>query len=239
MTTAKFSVNNIDIIYDHKDFIVINKPYGLACQGGKKVSQSIDEIFLKKNGADFDYKLVHRLDMHTSGALILAKYKNAAQKLCKLFETQKIHKNYIAVVKGNLYPESGIIDLPLIQTSKSGREMICISNKEKNTNKSYKNAITQYNTIDFLYKHLSLINIYPITGRKHQIRAHLNAVGNPIIGDGKYGGKAAFIENATNKLHLHCVKLDFEFKGRKISVKARISNHIKDTIQNYDLNFKY
>ena len=239
MPTTKFSVNNIDVIYNHKDFIIINKPYGLACQGGKKVSQSIDEIFLKKNGADFDYKLVHRLDMHTSGALILAKYKNAAQKLCKLFETQNIHKNYIAIVKGNLNPKNGTINLPLIKTSKSGREMMCISAKQKNGAKSYKNAITEYNTIDFLYKYLSLINIYPITGRKHQIRAHLDAVGNPIIGDGKYGGKSTFIENASNKLHLHCLKLDFQFKGKRISINAKVSQHIKETIQSYDLNFKY
>jgi 23S rRNA pseudouridine955/2504/2580 synthase len=236
MSKTEYSIKNIELIMDHKDFIVINKPYGLACQGGNKVSQSIDEIFLKKNGADFDYKLVHRLDMHTSGALILAKYKNAAQKLCKLFEDHKIIKNYLAIVLGNPYPENGIIDAALIKTSKLGKEMICISSSQKRDFKNYKQALTKYKTTDLLYKHLAVVNITPITGRKHQIRAHFNYIGNPIIGDGKYGGKRAFLDKASNKLHLHCHKLEFNFKGKLISVKASLPNHMKETARNYDLN---
>ena len=96
MTNNKINFKDIPIIFEHNDFIAINKPYGIASQGGTNISSSIDSIFSKKNGSDFDYKLVHRLDKHTTGILILAKYKNAAHKLGKLFFEHKINKTYIS-----------------------------------------------------------------------------------------------------------------------------------------------
>ena len=227
---------DIPIILDHNDFIVINKPYGLASQGGTKVKRSVDKIFTVENGFSFDCNLVHRLDQHTSGALILAKYRNAATKLSKLFQEQLINKSYLALVKGQPRPESGSITYPLVKTSRLGKEMMCITHNPEDSFGDIKKAETLYEIIDHVHNHISLLRVTPITGRKHQIRVHLAAIDLPVIGDGKYGGKDAFVTDIPNQLHLHCHNLNFQFKGKHINITADLPKTFKETLKSYSLH---
>jgi|SaaInlStandDraft_6_1057023.scaffolds.fasta_scaffold20348_4 23S rRNA pseudouridine955/2504/2580 synthase len=238
MSKTKNYFQDIPIIFDHNDFIVINKPYGLASQGGTKVRISVDEIFTTHNGFSFDCKLVHRLDQHTSGALILAKYRNAATKLSKLFESRLVNKNYLALVRGQPRPASGSINYPLVKTSRLGKEMMCITHNKDDSFGDIKKAETLYEVIDHVHNHISLLNVIPITGRKHQIRVHLAAKDIPVIGDGKYGGKDAFIDDIPNQLHLHCHKLNFQFKGKEINIIADLPKTFKETLKSYSLHLK-
>lgn len=250
-------INNI--IYQDKHILVINKPINLPVQGGNKVKYSIDKLITTRfnletlekkhlrgreatlrqtksgvwgnRSSDFDpgifYRLTHRIDKDTSGALILAKSEKAAQKITKMFQDKKVYKTYLALVVGVPENKVGIINKPIVKTKMpGGKEVMQVGKKDKNT----KQATTKYKIIDQLGDKLCLLEIEPITGRKHQIRIHLASIGIPILGDGKYGGKKAFIGNLSNKIHLHSYKIFIEnYFGKPLSIKAPLSTHLNDT----------
>jgi 23S rRNA pseudouridine955/2504/2580 synthase len=190
------------VIFKDKDIIVINKPAGLPTQGGVGITVSVDSLldYLK-----FDYesrpKLVHRLDKDTSGALVIARTTNIASSLTKDFKTKNIEKTYLALVVGIPEIDEGKIDLSISkQDTGAGKEkMIADDNGQK--------AITYYEVIEKIGKQISVVKLYPHTGRTHQLRVHMSHIGNPILGDGKYGAKAAFIEGLSKKMHLHSYQI--------------------------------
>lgn len=225
------------IVYQDTKIAIINKPIGVAVQGGTKVKISIDEIYKTVNGFKFNAHLVHRLDKDTSGLLILAKNQKSAKKICKMLESRiGISKKYLAIVVGQIKPNEGKINIPLVKLAKKGREITAASNRY---NKKAKPAETLYTTLDKTGDIASLLELTAITGRKHQLRVHLNAMEAPILGDGKYGGRAAFIESCNNKLHLHASEIiitGYFEKWKDLKMKAPTPPHFKESLDNLELS---
>ncbi|MDB2414274.1 RluA family pseudouridine synthase [Rickettsiales bacterium] len=211
------------VIFEDSDILVINKPSGLSVQGGTGVGKSVDTFLSNLSKDGIQLRLVHRLDKDTSGVLIIAKNAKTATWLTEYFRTKKIKKYYLAVTKGIPKPLRGAINQPIKKDDQGAREkMICAVDGKK--------SLTNYITID-KSKDVALLQLEPETGRKHQIRVHLLSIGCPILGDGKYGGRDAFIDNLSNKLHLHAQKIEFKNPhGKKLSFTAGLPYHIKETI---------
>ncbi len=213
----------------HKDdhIIAINKPAGLAVQGGTGTSKHIDAML---NGLRFEMKerpkLIHRLDKDTSGVLLLARTANAASKLSKAFKSKDVQKIYWAIVVGQPDIKFGKIDIALEKlSSKFGDKVVA--------DKNGKRAITYYRTIDGAGGKATWLAMMPETGRTHQLRVHCNELGTPILGDGKYGGQEAFLEGAegvANQLHLHAKAIKFPHPaGGYFQVVSDLSPHMKAT----------
>lgn len=206
-----------NIIFMDKNIIAINKPQGIATQGGSGVTISIDDM-LKFLSFDIDSKpmLAHRLDKDTSGLLLLARTKKSAAILGKGFKEGLLKKKYLAVVAGVVEPQKGRISYPLAPRRSAGG-----SEKMEVDNHNGKIAVTVYKTLKVLDGgKASLLQVEPQTGRKHQIRAHLSHIGNPIIGDGKYGGSNSFIEGYGKNLHLHSWKISHTEKFFQDEIEA-------------------
>ncbi len=186
------SVKNVDILFEDDDCLILNKPAGLAVQGGQGVEVSLDDLLAR----EFSPRplLVHRLDRDTSGIILVAKHKEAASYFSKIIESRDILKIYNAVCDGIPEPPGGIISLDI----------------------SVKGTIKKSET---LYKTLGIKDPFAFlelelgTGRMHQIRKHLSSIGHPILGDDKYGNfavnKAFRKAGGSKKLFLHAKTLGF------------------------------
>ncbi len=214
------------VLYTDADIVVINKPYGLAVQGGTKISKSIDDML---DALMFDAKerpkLVHRLDRDTSGCLVLARNAKVAAQLARGFSGKSIEKTYWALVNGCPLQLAGTIDLRLRKAARAdAREQVMVDEEEGDR------AITEYRVIDQLARKFALMELKPLTGRTHQLRVHMAAIGCPIVGDHKYGGsmedaKALGVENI---LHLHARRIVIPIeKRRAIDVTAPLPEHMK------------
>ncbi len=217
------------VIHKDDDLIVLNKPSGLAVQGGSNTKRHIDGML---DALKFEYnekpKLVHRLDKDTSGVLIIARTRVAAQKLTKQFQSKTTEKYYWAVVKSAPKLREGKITLPLLKQGKKGHEKIIAAPD----NEDAKSAITLFSTVATVPALASFMVLRPITGRTHQLRVHMAELGNVIIGDGKYGGTDAHIGGEiSRKLHLHArhIKIPHPSNGDIFEITATISGHIKNT----------
>ncbi|HCR86050.1 MAG TPA: hypothetical protein DIV86_05165 [Alphaproteobacteria bacterium] len=190
------------IIYEDENIIAIDKEQGIATQGGNKVKVSIDGILQKiAKHSGKQYFIVHRLDKDTSGVLLIAKNRQTAQKLGVKFKNRKIEKTYLAIVVGKVLPMEGSIDVKIGKVVNGDIEKMVIDEADG------KKAITDYKVLEHFGKTASLVEIYPQTGRKHQIRVHFAAIEHPILGDGKYGGTKAFIEGLGKTMHLHSYRV--------------------------------
>ncbi len=232
-STYKMSAKDIEeiracVIYKDKDVIIINKPYNLAVQGGSGITKHVDGML---EALRFDEpevpKLVHRLDRHTSGVLVLARNTKAAAKLAEAFKLHTTQKIYWAVVLGEVKEQSGTINAPLAKLGGAGAEKMVIDDYDG------KNAITEFRVIDNLGKKLTWLELKPLTGRTHQLRVHCQCIGNPILGDGKYGAKEEFMGDnvKSRKLHLHARKIIIPHptQNKMIEVEAELPAHIKET----------
>ena len=202
-----------DIIEDNENFIVLNKKSGIAVQGGIRSRKNLIDIYsnsdLFLNTKPFS---VHRLDKDTSGVLIIAKNRSTAQLLTSLFRIRKIHKIYLAVCIGYLNNKKGqLID-----------ELVKIDNGKKKIEK----AVTQFRVIKE-NNNLSLLELNPVTGRKHQLRKQLSFIGNPILGESKYNLKRY---SNGNKLFLHSFKIKFMIKDKKYNFEAKLPKYFSDLI---------
>ncbi len=215
------------VIYKDDDIIAINKPSGIAVQGGTNTLKHIDYLtrYLHRDNQDKP-RLVHRIDKDTSGVLILARNRQTATELTSLFKHKKIRKVYWAVVVGEPEMDKGTIQVPLLKKNISGQEKM-IPDEEG------KNAITEFEVLQRMGGVLTLIALYPLTGRTHQLRAHMEYMDTPILGDGKYGGKKSFISNEahTKKMHLHARLIDMG----KINIVADISGHMLETFKMFNV----
>ncbi len=234
------------IIYEDQYFIAINKLPGIAVQGGTKVGMSIDGLLQgmggqgagsKEQGAKENqnapcslppapsFRLTHRLDKDTGGVLLIAKSRAAAETATKAFKSREFEKVYWAVVMGCPAVREGTINLPLSTADESGNEEKTVVDKENG-----KYALTNYRVRETAGRKFSWLEVYPETGRKHQIRAHLAAIGYPIVGDYKYGGDVAFVEGFADDLHLHARSLAHpDLLGEAGRIEAPLSGHMKAT----------
>ena len=214
------------VIFKDKDVIGINKPAGLAVQGGSKTERHLDGMldFLQYEAEDRP-RLVHRLDKDTSGVMLLARNRQTATQLGDAFKTKDTRKVYWAVVCGIPDIEAGTINMPLSKGGGQGRERVFVDEEEG------KDAITEYKVLERAGRRLALVALWPRTGRTHQLRAHMAAIGNPILGDGKYGGKDAlvFAEGQTiRQLHLHAREIEVPDRG--MTLKAPLPPHFRKTM---------
>lgn len=219
-------------IFEDDFILAINKPHGLAVQGGEKTSRHIDGMLaaLEKNGER--PRLVHRLDRDTTGLLILAKTRLAASRLGASFQRHEVEKSYWALVVGTPRPRQGTIDMKLAKKASGGGERM-----RPNEDDGAKNAVTDYQTVEEAGM-VSFVAFRPRTGRTHQLRAHAAAIGAPIVGDGKYGGAATKIEGVAPKLHLFCREMAFPHPetGRRTSLVAPIEGHMLETWRFFDFD---
>jgi 23S rRNA pseudouridine955/2504/2580 synthase len=210
------------IIDNNDDFIVLNKSSGIAVQGGTKSKKNLVDIFAQseifQNTKPFS---VHRLDKDTSGVFIMAKHRESAQLLTSLFRLRKVHKTYLAICHGELTKDSGEWNDDLTRYD-NDKEII-----EK--------ARTLYKVLD-KNSICSLVEMKPITGRKHQLRKQLYAVGNPIYGDQKY--KFNNTDKAINKnLMLHSYQIKFMINDKKYTYTALLPDYFKKLLKTKRLKF--
>ena len=218
------------VIHKDDDVIVLNKPSGIAVQGGSGQARHIDGMLdALRFEKDEKPRLVHRLDKDTSGILLLGRSANAAAKLAEAFASREAKKVYWALVYGKPKLLSGKIDAPLAKMSgeKGGEQMrVDFENGQK--------AQTLYHVIDSLAKKVSWLEMMPLSGRTHQLRVHCLTLNTPIVGDGKYMDKTR--ENMglqdENKLHLHAraIKIPHPRKGT-LEIFAKIPQHIKNSFE--------
>jgi 23S rRNA pseudouridine955/2504/2580 synthase len=213
----------------HRDAqaLVINKPPGLATQGGTKTHEHVDGLLdALQFDADGRPKLVHRLDKDTSGALLLARTSRAAAFFAKSFSSRTARKVYWALITGVPSIEDGFIDLPIAKQPGTGGEKMHVDEKDGSP------ARTRYRVIERAGNRAAWVELQPYTGRTHQLRVHLAAIGHPIVGDGKYGGQDAFLTGGiSRKMHLHARRIRIDHPdGGQIDVMAPPPAHFAESL---------
>ncbi|PZU09571.1 RluA family pseudouridine synthase [Sphingomonas sp.] len=214
----------------HKDraAIVIDKPPGLATQGGTKTDRHVDGLL---DGLRFEAegrpKLVHRLDKDTSGALLLARSAGSAAHFAKAFSSRTAKKLYWALIVGVPSIEDGMIELPIGKQPGTGGEKMYVDEKEGLPSR------TRYRVVERAGNAAAWVELQPFTGRTHQLRVHMAAIGHPIVGDGKYGGQDAFLTGGVSrKLHLHARRIRIDHPdGGKLDVTAEPPKHFLESLQ--------
>ena len=195
------------ILFEDDDILVLNKPFGVAVQGGTGTRRHIDGILAGMADRFGDRpRLVHRLDRDTTGVLLIAKKRDIAAKLGRTFQTRAAAKTYWALVKGVPVPRQGKIEAALVKAS--GPEGDRVRKAEAGEQDAAMHATTHYSVIDRVANRAAWVSLKPVTGRQHQLRAHMAMIGHPIIGDNKYeGGITQIMEALETKLHLHARRL--------------------------------
>lgn len=213
------------VIYEDDEVIALNKPAGLAVQGGTKTTRHVDRLLSAWGEGMERPRLVHRLDRDTSGVLLLGKSPGAAAKLSGAFARRRAKKTYWAVVIGNPKPEEGIIDLHLVKKGVGDREMVVPADPKEF---GAEVAETEYVTISRAAHRAAWMALRPHTGRTHQLRAHMRAIGHPILGDPKYHDDDSrdLGEGLGLQLHARRVELDHPSGGTLI-VEAPISKELR------------
>ena len=214
---------NEDQIIDNNDnFVVINKASGISVQGGTKSKKNLIDIFARSEIFEGTKPYsVHRLDKDTSGVFIMAKTRESAQLLTSLFRLRKVHKTYLAICQGELNKKSGLWDDDLIRYD--------------GDKKVIEKARTIFKVID-KNSEASLLELKPITGRKHQLRKQLYAIGNPIFGDIKY--KLSNSNKGINKnLMLHSYQIKFKINDIKHKYSALLPDYFKKLLKSKRLRF--
>jgi len=214
------------VIHEDSNAFVLNKPAGLATQGGTKTTQHLDRLLDGLADERGRPKLVHRLDKDTSGALLVARTARAAGHFAKAFSGRTARKVYWALVVGVPDGDGGVIDAPLAKQPGTGGEKMHVDPENGLP------AKTRWRLVDRAGNRAAWIELQPLTGRTHQLRAHMAAIGHPIVGDAKYGGAEAFLTGGiSRKLHLHArrIRIDAPDDG-VIDVTADLPAHFSESL---------
>lgn len=216
------------LLHRDKSAIVLNKPPGLATQGGTKTAHHVDgllDAFAGDKGPR--PRLVHRLDKDTSGVLLVAATPGSAAFFSKRFSGRSARKIYWALVAGVPDVAQGTIDAPLTKQPGTGGEKMHV---DKENGQS---ARTVYRVVDRAGNRAAWVELQPLTGRTHQLRAHMAAIGHPIVGDGKYGGQDAFLTGSiSRKMHLHARRLIIDHPdGAPLDVTAPLPEHFAASME--------
>ncbi|WP_424930594.1 RluA family pseudouridine synthase [Amaricoccus tamworthensis] len=235
------------VIFRDDDIIALNKPPGLAVQGGSGQTRHLDML---SNGLRFDRdekpRLVHRLDRDTSGVIIMARSAKAAADLTRAFQSKNTRKIYWAAVAGMPSPRAGTIRYGLVKAAGhgpggAGEKMICVAPSEIDDTPGAKRATSDYMVIDGAAQRAAWVALSPITGRTHQLRAHMAEIGHPVVGDGKYGTNSQENEgdgwgaqlggSVSRKMHLHARSLTLTHPrtGARLVLTAPLPEHMART----------
>ncbi|MFT3986377.1 RluA family pseudouridine synthase [Aestuariivirga sp.] len=217
------------VIHEDRDVFVLNKPSGFAVQGGSKTHHHLDGLLMGL-GVELGERplLVHRLDRDTSGVIVVAKRRAVASALGKLFATRAVKKTYWAAVKGVPKPAQGKIDVALIKAKGPEGDRMRASGEGEEDDEQ--RAVTHYCVIDKAGHVTAWVSLKPVTGRQHQLRAHMAHIGHPIFGDDKYHGDEDLPEGVPNRLHLHARRIVFPHpRGGTVDVSAPLPPHMLET----------
>lgn len=240
-TAAEAEALRDRVVYMDAAMIVIDKPAGLAVQGGTGQRRHLDAMLPALAEGAEPPKLVHRLDRDTSGLLVLARTGAAAAALTKAFRGRDVEKIYYALVAGRPSPRAGTIRYGLVKAGGRGAErMETVHPDRVATTPGAKSALTDYVVIEQAGRRAAWVALRPLTGRTHQLRAHMAALGCPIVGDGKYGGRAvegkdgwgaSLGPEVSRKLHLHAARLalDHPVTGARLRLEAPLPGHMAES----------
>ena len=240
------------VLYRDDHIIALNKPPGLPTQGGSKQTRHVDGLAeALKFGFDEKPRLVHRLDKDTSGVLLLARTRAVAADLTKAFRARDTRKIYWAAVGGAPLPRMGTIRFGLVKApghgaKGEGEKMRAVHPREVDATPDAKHATTDYAVLSTLGTRAAWVALVPVTGRTHQLRAHMAEIGHPIAGDGKYGGSrqenlgdgwgAGLGGAISKKLHLHArsLTLTHPVTGARLTLTAPLPDHMARTWEMLD-----
>jgi len=215
------------VITQDRAAIVLNKPPGLATQGGSGMKEHVDGLLDAFAHDGPRPRLVHRLDKDTSGVLLIARTPGSAAFFSKRFSGRTARKIYWAIITGVPDVADGLIDLPLAKQPGTGGEKMMVDKSGEG-----QPARTRYRVLDRAGNRACWVELQPLTGRTHQLRVHMAAIGHPIVGDGKYGGPDAFLSGSiSRKMHLHARRLIIDHPdGDVIDVRAELPEHFANTM---------
>lgn len=229
LTDEQIQLAESIVLEQDRAAIVINKPPGLATQGGSGTHEHVDGLLDAYVGDNEPRpRLVHRLDKDTSGVLLVARTPGSAAFFSKRFSGRTARKIYWALVMGVPDIHDGMIELPLAKQPGTGGEKMMVDESEHGLP-----SRTRYRVIDRAGNRAAWVELQPFTGRTHQLRVHMAAIGHPIVGDGKYGGQAAFLSGSiSRKLHLHARRLRIEHpEGDLLDVTAPLPEHFAKSLE--------
>jgi 23S rRNA pseudouridine955/2504/2580 synthase len=215
-------------LYEDDDLLILNKPSGIAVQGGTKTTHHIDRLLEGLgDGPETRPRLVHRLDRDTSGVLVIAKRRNVAAKLGRAFQTRSVRKIYWALVHGVPKPPQGKIEAALVKAA--GPEGDRVRKARAGEQTRAQSAVTYYAVVDRAGQEVAFVSLKPVTGRQHQLRAHMAILGHPILGDEKYPSRAALPEGLDKRLHLHARRISFPHPNGEgvVDVTAPLPPHME------------
>ena len=235
------------VIYRDDHILALNKPPGLAVQGGSGQTRHVDGLAeALRFGAAENPRLVHRLDKDTSGVLVMARSRDMAARLTAAFRHRETRKIYWALVAGVPTPylgeiKAGLVKAPGHGAGGEGEKMVAVHPRDIASTPGAKRAHTLYATLYRVAGRAAWVALEPITGRTHQLRVHMAEMGHPIVGDGKYGGSGQ--ENLgdgwgaqlggiiSRKLHLHARRLVIEHPatGRRLTIEAPLPAHMRES----------
>ncbi|MCJ7604921.1 MAG: RluA family pseudouridine synthase [Dehalococcoidales bacterium] len=217
----------LSILYEDKDVLVIDKPAGLPVHPapGHPDHTLVNAVlnYLPELSADADPLrpgIVHRLDMDTSGIILVAKNRVAQANLSAQFSSRSVAKTYLVLVKGKLEPERGIIDAAIGRDSRNRQRMAVVEKGRE--------ARTDYKVVRYIGNY-TLAEIKPETGRTHQIRVHLNAIGFPVVGDATYGVTVPFLSRQF--LHAHKLKFKLPSSGEEVEFESPLPPDLEQALQ--------
>jgi 23S rRNA pseudouridine955/2504/2580 synthase len=213
------------VLYEDEEVLALNKPAGLAVQGGTKTLHHIDRLLSAWGEGLERPRLVHRLDRDTSGVLLLGKSPAAAARLSGAFAKRKAKKTYWAVVAGNPKPAEGVIELHLVKKGVGDRELVVPADPKEF---GAEPAETEYVTVARAAHRAAWMALRPHTGRTHQLRAHMQAIGHPILGDPKYSDDASRELSGGLKLLLHARRIELPHPSRgTLIIEAPMSAELR------------
>lgn len=225
------------VLYRDDDVIALDKPPGLAVQGGTgQRTHLAGALSCLRFGREDDPRLVHRLDRDTSGVLLLARTGRAAVGLAKAFRGRGVDKLYLAAVAGRPKPAAGTVRYALEKAG--GERMVAVHPDEVATHPQAQSARSDYRVVASAGTRASWVALRPVTGRTHQLRVHMAALGTPVVGDGRYGGRgrenqgdgwgASLGQGVSRKLHLHArrLRLSHPVTGRSLAIEADLPEHM-------------